>query len=1325
MHLASTGDALSYSAMLVVFDKTITFFLNDTLIFSEAFADFSSGTLSIAPGPGATINFGEISVFYDPIVNLSYTDGLGRILQTQTIDGPGTGMIVSQTLYDGWGHPAVQTKPMRHQGIDLRYRDDVVSTFDWTSGEMRGAVSDYYHTAASQGQDHLFPYISTVREPNPLARVIEIGAPGVEFKAGSPYLPKNEFGRTVDATALLATLGLTNQQERFPSVTTWRALDKASRTPTTRVLDAQRNVVAVRHDAGNNAVLSTHQIEYKDDGTLDLSAYPPNFHRPPNPEAKAQYRSLAKTGFLGRTTLRQDCDSATRRFVYDSAGRLRFMLDGVGATESPNRISYWKYDALGRVVEDGFVLQGWNEDQLQNYADEQPAWPTPAATWRHRYSYDLRPNNDVTHTKGRVHQIVTRDDAGKETREFYVYDIYGNVAAKQLQVDAYDGAPRTTQYEYDKLGNVVKIIYPHDPAGASSLEVNYHYDAVGKLVGVGTANQPTCYAAYDYDIDGSLKTEWLNNNALRCDFRYDFQGRLLAIKDTIAGQPANVNALFSESLSYRDTTGNFKNGNITQVTFAGTALGGEQRYAYEYDEHSRLTSAKANMQADWNIERITYDANSNITKIDNGSISSEYIYKPGTNQIFRRKGLAGEAGYLYDTNGRLTQKISELDSKYQELARLLAAAANGNESMWQLADQETWNILLRSTNRDNIGRWWNTPSEGDGVDLAIIANVPCTDLEAVDRLWLKYSSGRFGFSVQRDIYLEFGAPKGVNEPGWRNFGQRVGWYRWDRWVMRQEVEFVSSAPRGCFPVIGVFTVLSCSDWSVALTGLGGLFSRLEACRQKVSETWQPDFNYQELARLLAAAANGNESMWQLADQETWNILLRSTNRDNIGRWWNTPSEGDGVDLAIIANVPCTDLEAVDRLWLKYSSGRFGFSVQRDIYLEFGAPKGVNEPGWRNFGQRVGWYRWDRWVMRQEVEFVSSAPRGCFPVIGVFTVLSCSDWSVALTGLGGLFSRLEACRGAGVNQVDRISYEPFTTLTSEIHKRDVITTFSYDGSRQRVLKTTCPEGDRANRRQTLYVHGINRHPLMETSDRGSVHYIYGLTGLIAMHEDNKSFFFLKDHLGSTRVVLNQTNEVEAKFDYATFGALRVANISSKDVTARFRYLYTGQEFDWETGLYNYRARLYDSDLARFYSPDPLNEFFSPYVFVGNDPINRVDPSGMISLLGARLLTGSVSSLVYTILGAGLGAGLGAAIGAIMGAAQGNGAEQTRQGALWGAIGGIVGGAIAGLGLGGFRIFAESYLVPASRRGVANALHPVILFNEHQTADILGVTIAQAE
>ena len=60
-----------------------------------------------------------------------------------------------------------------------------------------------------------------------------------------------------------------------------------------------------------------------------------------------------------------------------------------------------------------------------------------------------------------------------------------------------------------------------------------------------------------------------------------------------------------------------------------------------------------------------------------------------------------------------------------------------------------------------------------------------------------------------------------------------------------------------------------------------------------------------------------------------------------------------------------------------------------------------------------------------------------------------------------------------------------------------------------------------------------------------------------------------------------------------------------------YLYIGQEFDPETHLYNYRMRLYDSTLRRFYAPDPKRQFASSYVYVGDDPTMMIDPTGMFS------------------------------------------------------------------------------------------------------------------
>ena len=59
-----------------------------------------------------------------------------------------------------------------------------------------------------------------------------------------------------------------------------------------------------------------------------------------------------------------------------------------------------------------------------------------------------------------------------------------------------------------------------------------------------------------------------------------------------------------------------------------------------------------------------------------------------------------------------------------------------------------------------------------------------------------------------------------------------------------------------------------------------------------------------------------------------------------------------------------------------------------------------------------------------------------------------------------------------------------------------------------------------------------------------------------------------------------------------------------------YLYTGREYDWQTGIYYYRARYYNPELGRFISQDPAGMVDGPnmYVYVKNEPVNGVDALG---------------------------------------------------------------------------------------------------------------------
>jgi hypothetical protein len=92
-------------------------------------------------------------------------------------------------------------------------------------------------------------------------------------------------------------------------------------------------------------------------------------------------------------------------------------------------------------------------------------------------------------------------------------------------------------------------------------------------------------------------------------------------------------------------------------------------------------------------------------------------------------------------------------------------------------------------------------------------------------------------------------------------------------------------------------------------------------------------NYQSLEDFLAT------ERWKAADQETARLMCQVADRVKEG--WLTIKDID--------NFPHEDLSTIDKLWLQYSHGHFGFSVQKDIYHSLVGTKEYNEKVWEAFG----------------------------------------------------------------------------------------------------------------------------------------------------------------------------------------------------------------------------------------------------------------------------------------------------------------------------------------------------------------------------------------
>ncbi len=100
-------------------------------------------------------------------------------------------------------------------------------------------------------------------------------------------------------------------------------------------------------------------------------------------------------------------------------------------------------------------------------------------------------------------------------------------------------------------------------------------------------------------------------------------------------------------------------------------------------------------------------------------------------------------------------------------------------------------------------------------------------------------------------------------------------------------------------------------------------------------------------------------------------------------------------------------------------------------------------------------------------------------------------------------------------------------------------------------------------------------------------------------------FLTDALGSTVALADATGTIQTQYTYEPFGNTTV----SGQVNAN-PYQYTGREDDG-TGLYFYRARYYSPTVQRFISEDPIGMGggINVYAYVGNNPVNFVDPLGL--------------------------------------------------------------------------------------------------------------------
>ena len=187
------------------------------------------------------------------------------------------------------------------------------------------------------------------------------------------------------------------------------------------------------------------------------------------------------------------------------------------------------------------------------------------------------------------------------------------------------------------------------------------------------------------------------------------------------------------------------------------------------------------------------------------------------------------------------------------------------------------------------------------------------------------------------------------------------------------------------------------------------------------------------------------------------------------------------------------------------------------------------------------------------------------------------------------------------------------------KHDNFLTYYYltdgDGNRMSIVRTFSTSTSFVN----WYVYDTNQGLPVVLQDR-DYKYVWGL-GLLYSEEQTfgREYVYHYDGVGSVRLMTDDDADIRLQQSYDAFGLDLVNPTFSTEQPFGFAGEQTdGTEFQMPDSGYSYmRARYYDPVIGRFVSRDPLRGTMSdpltlnPYTYVENNPINKVDPSGLSS------------------------------------------------------------------------------------------------------------------
>ena len=296
----------------------------------------------------------------------------------------------------------------------------------------------------------------------------------------------------------------------------------------------------------------------------------------------------------------------------------------------------------------------------------------------------------------------------------------------------------------------------------------------------------------------------------------------------------------------------------------------------------------------------------------------------------------------------------------------------------------------------------------------------------------------------------------------------------------------------------------------------------------------------------------------------------------------------------------------DAAWQVYSTGGYGdWDSVRSPELEQGQESWLQTTV-EGEGTFSFWAQLQQWNAGNEMRFyvdgvlrygceTSSWEYASFEITGagthtlkwVYRQYSDENYSTGYVDAVGWTGSAAPAPEPPVNAWHRLeyTYDAFGRRIAKSYNEELITSYVYDGD------SCIAEYDLNGNLKRKYIFGPCTDEPICMIEAGSSY--------------AGTYYYHFDALGSVVALTNSSGNTVEVYEYSVFG-----QVGASDPNHPNRFMFTGREFDKETGLYYYRARYYNPQIGRFLQTDPVGygAGMNVYGYCGNSPVGSVDPSG---------------------------------------------------------------------------------------------------------------------